>query len=52
MLSSAGIRTTTEIGFDNVRGITYEGEYCVIWYNDTKISFTIKEIAMITFGNK
>jgi len=52
MLSSAGLRTTTEIGFDNVRGITYEGEYCVIWYNDTKISFTIKEIAMITFGNK
>lgn len=52
MLSSAGLRTTTEISFDNVRGITYEGEYCVIWYNDTKISFRIKEIAMITFSNK
>lgn len=52
MLSSAGIRATTEISFDNVRGITYEGEYCVIWYNDTKISFRIKEIAMITFSNK
>ena len=52
MLSSAGLRTTTEISFDNVRGITYEGEYCVIWHNDTKISFRIKEIAMITFSNK
>lgn len=52
MLSSAGLRTTTEISFDNVRGITYEGEYCIIWYDDTKISFRIEEIAMITFSNK
>lgn len=52
MLSSAGLRTTTEISFDNVRGITYKDDRCIIWYNDTNITFRIKEIAMITFSNK